>query len=251
MDLVPEFPAEADVIFLAETAKFDDKIVDKIKRQLLAGKTVMITSGLYKALQGRGIEDIVELRITGEKALTKEFWHRRSFWGRHGRVYEAESEILIPQIKYLTNDSWEDISCLTSGVGYPILHSADYGNSRLYVLTIPDNYGDLYKLPAEVLTQIKEVLTKDIYVRLDGPAQVALFVYDNNTFIVESFLDKEVEVKVVLDSRFGKLRDVVSGEGLSGEAQSRPMRWGRQTEPEKMAFGVKLKPHSFRVFQCE
>jgi hypothetical protein len=251
MDLLPEFPAEASMVFLTESAKFDEKIVDKIKARLVAGKPVMITSGLLMALQGKGIEDIVELRYTGEKALTKRFWSRRSFWGRQGAVYEAESEILIPQIKYLTNDSWEEISCLTGGVGYPILHSADYADSRLYILTIPDNYGDLYKYPAEVLRQIREVLMPDFKVRLEGPSQVALFVYDNDTFIVESFRHEPVDIKIVTDRQFGKLRDLVSGEELTGETVATQPRWGGPPTPEKTVLGAQLKPHSYRVFQCE
>jgi hypothetical protein len=251
IDLVPEFPADANMVFLAESAKYDNAIVDKIKGQLTAGKSVMITSGLLKALQGRGIEDIVELRYTDKKAITKRFWHRRGFWGRHGTVYESPSEILIPQIEYLTNDSWEEMSCLASGIGYPILHSADYANSRLYVLTIPDNFGDLYNLPAEVLMQIKEVLMRDLYVRVDGPSQVALFVYDNDTFIVESFLPESVDIRIVADKRVNKLRDLLSDEVLSGQVVSTQPRWGRQMGPKKIVFDIKVKPHSYRVFQCE
>jgi len=252
MDLLPEFPAEANIVFLTESAKFDKKIVDKIKRQLVAGKPVMITSGLLKALQGRGIEDIVEMECTDSKAVTSQFWNRRSFWGRSGKVYESRSPIIIPEIKYLTNDSWEEISCLTNGIGYPILHSADYGKSRLYVLTIPDNFGDLYNLPAEVLTQIREVLSRNIYVRLDGPSQVALFVYDNGSFIVESFLPDSVDVKIVTDKRIGKLRDVLTGDVLSGEELQPPgPRFGPPAVADKMAFNMQIKPHSYRVFQCE
>ena len=249
MDLLPEFPAEANMVFLTESAKFDEAIVQKIKARLIAGKPVMITSGLLKALQGKGIEDIVELRIGDEKAVTKQFLRRRDLRG--GNVYESKSEIVIPEIKYLTNDSWEDILCLAGSNGYPILHSADYANSRLYVLTIPDNYGDLYKYPAEVLNQIREVLTRDFYVRLDGPSQVALFVYDNDTFIVESFLPEPVDVKLVIDSRFSKLRDVVSNDELSGEALASQPRGGGPAAPEKTIFSVQLKPHSYRVFKCE
>jgi hypothetical protein len=253
MDLLPEFPAEANVIFLTESAKFDNGIVAKIKKQLVDGKTVVITSGLYKAMQGRGIEDIVELRIGDEKAVTKQFWRRRDFWGRSGKVYESKSPIVIPEIKYLTNDSWEEISCLTSGIGYPILHSADYANSRLYILTIPDNYGDLYNLPAEILTQIRDVLAKEMYVRLDGPSQIAMFVYDNDTFIVESFRDEPVDVKVVADRRISKLKDILTSEELTGEAIStQPRRFGQATPaPDKTVFKMTIKPHSFRVFRGE
>ena len=249
MDLMPEFPAEANVIFLTESAKFDKSIVAKIKKQLVDGKTVVITSGLYKAMQGQGVEDIVELRIGDEKARTKQFQFQR----RMGPVCESKQEIIIPQIKYLTNDSWEEIFCLASGNGYPILHSADYANSRLYILTIPDNYGDLYNLPAEVLTQIRAVLAKDMYVRLDGPSQVAMFVYDNDTFIVESFRDEPVDVKIVADKRISKLSDILTGEELTGEAVStQPRRFGQAApSPDKTVFKMTIKPHSFRVFKCE
>jgi hypothetical protein len=254
MDLEPEFPTDANIIFLAESAKFDKKIVDKIKGQLIADKTVMITSGLLKALQDSGIEDIVELRCTDKKAVINQFWRRRAFWGRRGAIQESPTNIVIPEIKYLTNDSWEDISCLTSGIGYPILHSADYANSRLYVLTIPDNFGDLYNFPAEVLTQIKKVLMKDLYVRLDGPSQVAIFVYDNDTFIVESFLSESVEVKIVTDRRISKLRDILSDEEFSGQEPPEPPMWGRRRQlqkSDKLVFNIQIKPHSYRVFQCE
>jgi len=167
-----------------------------------------------------------------------------------GGACQSESQIVIPQIKYLTNDSWEEVSCLASGIGYPIFHSADYANSKLYVLTIPDNFADLYNYPTEVLTRIKEVLMQNIYVRVDGPSQVALFVYDNDTFIVESFLRESIDVKVVTDSRITKLRDVLSGEALTGEVLSdRWRRWGRGTGAEKVAFDIQIKPHSYRVFQ--
>jgi hypothetical protein len=248
IELVPEFPADANTVFLAESAKFDKTIVDKIKKQLIAGKTVVITSGLLKALQGKGIEDIVELECTDNKAMFKDF-----MLGWRG-VYPSKADIIIPQIKYLTNDSWEEISCLASGVGYPILHSAGYAKGKLYVLTIPDNFGDLYNYPAEVLTRIKEVLMKDIYVRVDGPSQVALFVYDNNTFIVESFLPEIVDVNIVTDKRISKLRDVLSGEELSGKAPPEPpmsaRRWQRQ-ENDKLIFNTQVKPHSYRAFKCE
>jgi hypothetical protein len=247
MDLMPEFPAEANVIFLTASAKFDEKIVAKIKKQLVDGKTVIITSGLYKALQGKGIEDIVELRIGDEKARTKQFQRRWS------PVCESKQEIIIPQVKYLTNDSWEEIFCLAGADGYPVLHSAGYANSRLYILTIPDNYADLYNLPAEVLTQIRAVLAKEMYVRLDGPAQVAMFVYDNDTFIVESFRDEPVDVKIVADKRISKLSDILTGEELTGEAIStQPRRLGQpEPAPDKTAFKMTIKPHSYRVFKCE
>jgi hypothetical protein len=241
VELVPEFPADANTILLAETAKSDPSIVDKIKKQLTDGKYVVITSGLLRALKDKGISDIVELQVTDRKALV------RDFAAGFGPPSHSIKDILIPQIQYLTNDSWEEVSALGDGVGWPMLHSADYAKGKLYVLTVPDNFGDIYSLPPEVLERIRETLMKDLYVRVDGPAKVSLFVYDNNTFIAESFLPEDAKIRIVLDSRFTKLSDAISGEELSGKEI--PGFWGRKSG--KTGYDAALKPHSFRVFRCE
>jgi len=241
IELVPEFPADAGIVLLAETAGADPAIVDKIKKQLTDGKTVVITSGLLKALKGRGVDDIVELQVTERKALVN------TFAAGFGPPVQAKKDILIPQIQYLTNDSWEEVSALSDGIGWPILHSADYAKGKLYVLTVPDNFGDIYSLPPEVLTRIRETLMKDLYVRVDGPSKVALFVYDNNTFIAESFLPEDAQIRIVLDSKLKKLQDEISGEELPGKEI--PGWWGRKSG--KTGYDATLKPHSFRVFRCE
>ena len=69
--------------------------------------------------------------------------------------------------------------------GCPLLHSATYGKGVLYVLAVPDNVGDLYNLPAGVLSKMKEFVAANLPARLEAPAQVALFLYDNDTLIVE------------------------------------------------------------------
>ncbi|MBN1312678.1 MAG: hypothetical protein JXB30_14775 [Anaerolineae bacterium] len=235
MDIVPEFPHEEDIIFLAEQAGFDKDIVGKIKKQLLTGKDVMITSGLLRALQGRGIEDLVELEYTSKKALVRRFsdWHD---------VYPSQYDILIPQLRYATNDTWEWITALDnhSGSGYPILLRTEYADGNLYVLTIPDNPGDLYAYPREVLTRIKKVLLRDCFVYVDSPSHIGLFVYDNDTFIVASFKEHMLPVKMTVAQQFKKLVELQSGIELEG-----------RLEGDKMIFEAHIEPHGYRVFRAE
>ena len=240
IEMTPHFPIKAGTILLTEAASFDPDLIEKIKQRLLAGNPVVITSGLLKALQGRGIEQIVELQTSDRKATTKDFligWNR---------VYHAERPITVPRIGYLTNDSWEEISCLVGVTGTPLLHSAQYGSSLLYILTIPDSFDDLYVLPIEALNRIKEVVARDLFVRLEAPAQVALFVYDNDAFIVESFLNESIEARLVYDERFAQIQDILSGETFTGQEI---LDWfGRKTG--KQACAISIKPHSFRVFRA-
>ncbi|MFZ0429521.1 MAG: hypothetical protein WAO20_15490 [Acidobacteriota bacterium] len=241
MDLVPEFPVDAPMVLLTESAKFDDSIVEKIRHQLLSGKSVCITSGLLRALENRGLGDIVELRYTDRKARVKDFVVG------FGRTATSDSEILIPEIQYLTNDSWEEVSALAGPNGFPILHSAGYAGGTLYVLTIPENFADLYQLPSEVLGRIRSLLLGQFYVRLEGPSLVSLFVYDNDTFIVESFRDEPIDVRLVVDARLDSLRNLQSGETLAG--QKRPASPWIRGDRDRVVFQTEIKPHSFQVLR--
>jgi len=239
MDIVPEFPAEARTILLTEQARFDPGIVAKIKKQLVDGKNVVITSGLLKALQGKGIEDIVELEYTGRTVAAREFQGGR---GASGSM-RAESDILIPEIRYATNDSWETVSAFTSPsktTGTPMLLSAKYSKGMFYVLTIPQAIGDLYSLPAGVLKQVRDLITRDMYVRMDAPAKVSLFVYDNDKFIVESFQEDMVQARVITEKRITKLHDLVSGQELSGTPQG-----------DTTVFDLRLSRGGYRAFSAE
>jgi hypothetical protein len=240
MDLYPEFPAEEDLILLTESAKFDPDIIVKIKKQLRDGKEVIITSGLLRALEGNGIEDIVELQYTNRKALVKEY---KAGWGS---IVTGDEKILIPQIQYLTNDSWEQVSALDGGLGWPLLHRADYANGNLYVLTIPDNFADLYNLPEGVLNKIRDTLSKHHSIRLYGPSKISIFLYDNNTAVVHSFRDAPVDVKLVVAKGKG-IKDILSGEILKGK--DIPGFWG-QPSTEK-TFALTVKPHSYRLVKVE
>jgi hypothetical protein len=245
MDIVPEFPADENMIFLTQAASFDPKIVEKIKGQLVAGKSVMITSGLLKALQGKGIEDIVELRYTDRKAMVKTFV-------TDNKRNDSKQEIIIPQIQYFTNDSWEEIAALDETNGWPILHMANYSKGIMYVLTVPESFTDLYNMPAGALNKIREALSGKIKLYIEGPGKVSMFFYDNNTFIVESFLDESTELKIVADKQFKKVGDVISGESYSGTIREPDMGWWARSKGEqKMIFNFTVKPHSYRVFKIE
>jgi hypothetical protein len=253
IDLYPTFPTNADMLLLTECAKFDPDIVAKIKGQLTAGKSVVITSGLLRALQGKGIEDIVEVQYTDRKILARDYL--AGFGAGNGSSLSDADDagILFPDIRFLTNDAWPIIRALANGRGYPLLLMDRYSKGVLYIWTIPENFNDLYRLPPGVTSAIKNYVMNDFPVRVDGPSRVALFAYDNNTFIVESYLPTETDVKVSVLGEFTKLRNLVTGEVLNAEPRPEAsQRRGRQRVVEQRnAFKVHLLPHSYSVFAAE
>jgi len=232
VDLTPQFREDAPIVFLNESARYDPAIVSRIEKQLVAGKSVVVTSGLVRALQGKGFERIADLEVTDRRILARQF---SNFWGG---VWDADHDVLLPQLRYATNDSWEEITALAGANGFPLFHHADYGKGRLYVLTVPDNFADLYALPVPVLDHLRRQITKGLPVRLQGPSQVSLFAYDNDTYVVHSFLDRMGTVELSADGKDVTLVDLLTGAAVPGQARG-----------DATVFPVFLEPHSYRAFE--
>jgi hypothetical protein len=242
MDMYSSFPTDAKVVLLTEQAKYDPDIMTKIKAQLVKGGDVVITSSLLAAIPDK-IAQVCELRAN-KYALVNDF-------GNYGTI---SKDILIKQVQYQTNDAWELASAgrpLKGGVsGYPMLLRASYSKGNLYVMTIPEDFGNLYDLPQGVLNLFREVLSRDLDLRIDAPAKVSLFLYDNNTFIVESFLDHPVTIKVRAKAGVDTITDMLSGETIHRLPGQQPgQRVGHLKNDDKNnVFVVTLMPHSYRVF---
>ena len=206
MDMYPQWQERQQILLTQQAAK-DPQIVARIKTQLKKGGDVIITTGLLKAIKDQ-LADVCELECGDLKAIVNDF----GWFGKSGR------EFIIPQVKYFTNDAWEVVSAgrpLNGGVsGYPILLRDTYSKGMLFVLTIPDDFGNLYDYPAGALNIIRRAMSKDVGAYIEGPSKVALFPYDNKTLVVENFNDEAVSLRVVINSQVSSLRNLLTGQQL-------------------------------------
>jgi len=256
IELSPTFPAHADLLLLTESAAADPDIVERIHDQLSAGKNVVITSGLLRALQGRGIERIAEIEHTGRSVAVRDFID--GYGAGNGASLDDPSHdnpaIVFPELRFYTNDAWPIIRATAGARGFPIVLMNRYSRGILYVLNIPDNIADLYNLPRGVLTQIKAYIQRDFPVRIDAPALVSLFVYDNDTFIVQSFRDAPATVNVSIAGENVRLSNLLSNETLRAPASklttSAPSNSSRRnSDPPRTTVPVTIEPHSYQVFR--
>lgn len=250
IELYPTFPKDASVILLTESAKADANVISEMKSALEAGKTVVITSGLERALEGKGIEDLVELRNTGMQEVVS------SFIGAFGpgagtSMGAAEKPILFPQIRFLTNDAWPVVRGIADNNGFPILLMDQYSKGKLFVLTIPDNFTDLYEMPEGALDAIRSYILADFPVHLEAPAKVSLFAYDNGSYVVESFRDEPVDVTIQVPAGF-RMSNLVTGEQLAQQpAQQSTGRTRRGAVSTNVSsYRVQLQPHSYLAFMA-
>lgn len=241
MDLKPVFPVDADLVFLSESAAQDTQILQHMKTHLLAGKRLVITSGLVKALQEKGLDDIAELRVTDRKLAVDSF-----VVGWAPETFMPCQPILFPQIKAMTNDSWEEVSCIADWAGCPFITAVRYGDGKMHILTMPDNPSDLYNLPKEVLDKLRAVFASGaIPVSLEQtPAKVSLMVYDNDTFVLQSFLDVATDVTISISGNRPMLREL----GMAHDDYELHYISQDQDVGECARFCVRLKAHAFRAF---
>ena len=242
MDMYPQWQERQQILLTQQAAK-DPQIVEKIKGQLKKGGDVIITTGLLKAIKEQ-LADVCELYCGDLKAIVNDF----------GWFGKSEREFIIPQVKYFTNDAWEVVSAgrpLNGGVsGYPILLRDTYSKGMLFVLTIPDDFGNLYDYPAGALNVIRRAMSKDVGAYIEGPSKVALFPYDNKTLVIENFNDEAVTLRVVINQKVGSLRNLMTGDQLKPATlpQTRPM-WGRNLffgYPDgATVFDLQLPAHSY------
>ena len=218
IDLYPEYPAQAHTILLTQAAASDPAIIGKIDASLGGGANVIVTSGFLEAMQGRGFGQLAEWQPTGHTISIGQYFD--GFGAGRGKELSEPGKsaaVLFPEVRFYTNDSWGIIRGVAAAKGFPIVLMNHYSKGTLYLWTMPENFGDLYKLPRPMVTRIKQYLFGALPVQVDAPDHVALFTYDNGAFVVENFRDDEANVGIL---RKGQAAEIVA-----------------------------IAPHSFRVFK--
>jgi hypothetical protein len=234
----PEYPADSRKIFLTESAAADPCIISKINKSLLDGSDVIVTSGFVKAMTGKGFENLANIRWTGRKALVKRYALSSNGFNLDN-VADSDKTVLLPWMGMATNDTWVLAEGLGEDNNIPVLMAVNYGKGHLYILTIPDDFGDLYHYPQEVLLLARSVLSSNSPVILDTVAKIGLFTYDNDTFVVESFLPQPNDVKIIVNKPDAKLLNLISGKETTGI-----------DEGSSTVFIETIQQSTYKVFKC-
>jgi hypothetical protein len=248
IEMYPQWP-DARTVFLTQAAATDPHIVSEIEGHLRGGNNVIITSGLLRAIQDKGFDQVTDMRVTRDVAAATEYVEGFGFGA--GTVLGHSKPILFPLIHFYTNEEWAVLRGVARQGGVPLLLMDHYGKGELYVLAVPEEMNDLYALPAPVLNALRRYLTPGLPVRLEGPSQVSLFEYGNGTFVVESYLDHPVAVRIV--GGFAHLTNLTTGAGADGEPVpalpsflAPPSATATQRQ---FGYDLSLEPHSFLAFR--
>ncbi len=234
LELTCRFPAKAKSVLLTAAAAADPNLLSEIKMFLKNGGKVIMTSGLLKRMQDRGMDEFLSARVDGYATVN------RASNLNFTDVFDLSRAITIPIVQAPTNDCWGEILGVSQGGNaYPFLVAGSYSDGQIFVLTVPDDFSDFYALPRQTLLQIKRQILDDRDVVLDAPTGVSLFAYQNHTLILQSFLRHNTRVAL----RFKKavrLIDVLSGKVWTGHKRD-----------GETVFDLGLRANRFQVLRYE
>jgi hypothetical protein len=249
VEMYPRWP-DAKTVFLTQAAATDPNIVSEIERHLRGGGNVIVTSGLLRAIQDKGFDEVTDMRVTRDVVPATEYVEGFGFGG--GTVLGHSKPILFPLIHFYTNEEWAVLRGVDNQAGVPLLLMDHYGKGELYVLAVPQEMNDLYSLPAPVLDALRRYLSPGLPVRLEGPAQVSLFEYGNGSFVVESYLDRPVAVRII--GSFAHLTNLTAGGTSSGvpiPAAPSFLSPSTATATPQLGYELRIEPHSFVALRKE
>lgn len=208
----PFFPADAPRMFLTASSACDPEIIDKLDAYLVKGGKAIVTSGFVKATLGRGVERFTSLRDRHRTVAVKDFMVECLRPGYDREILHGSREILIPVLENRNNATWiQQCKGIHEEESYTLLARDTYGRGEMITLCVPESFSDLKYLPVSMLSYMRrEFRVNGVY--LEGAPMISLFHYDNDSFILYPYLDREThDTDIFLHVQDGKaLTEVVS-----------------------------------------
>ena len=121
------------------------------------------------------------------------------------------------------------------------------GPGRLLILNAPENFADLYKLPAGVVGVLNAEMSFGQAAYLASEPKMSLIAYDNGALCVHSFRPMVSRARVVVRGECAGIRDIESGRvykepvRLPGPERRGDAARTRDAEPE-YAFDILIGP---------
>ena len=240
----PYFPEDAEKLLLTRSSACDPDVVDKLEAWLRkTGGTALVTTGFLEATADRGVHRLTSVRLRG-RSVTCDRWRVEELNRQYVSLFPmGERPITLPVAEFRNNASWAVVKAAKGEESYAMLLVDPYCDGQLWTLAAPDAFPDLYHVPAEALSRIRQALPVN-GVWLEGPARIGLFVYDNDTFVVYPFVMEGVQ------------RTVVKLHVKGAKALTLPCEGGRRLEPlyhrdDEAVFEVEAMPGRFVLYGIE
>ena len=210
----PYFNENAFSILLTQSSAYAPDAMEKLEAYVRKGGNAVITVGFLREMYDKGIKDMTSVRLTHRHVMGQEYMiDNANYTNTH--CAKADEPAMFEILDYKTNATWADILLLAGENNFPVMTEDYYGKGRLFILNVPENFADLYKLPKEVWRSINKHISMGQRVYIAGDSKCSFFAYDNNVYGIQSYSAKEENYQVIVRGECKGIRDLESGKVYS------------------------------------
>ena len=210
----PYFNENASSILLTQSSAYALDAMEKLEAYVRKGGNAVITVGFLREMYDKGIKDMTSVRLTHRHVMGQEYMiDNANYTNTH--CAKADEPAMFEILDYKTNATWADILLLAGENNFPVMTEDYYGKGRLFILNVPENFADLYKLPKEVWRSINKHISMGQRVYIAGDSKCSFFAYDNNVYGIQSYSAKEESYQVIVRGECKGIRDLESGKVYS------------------------------------
>ncbi len=223
----PVFDADAPLLFLSETSAGDDDVMPKLEAYVRAGGHAIVTTGFLRRTYDKGIREMTSVRLTHRHMLGDTYLVNPYDTPAGTTVSKGDRQVLFEILDVKTNATWCDVKVVAGENNFPVMTEDFYGKGRLYVLNVPENFSDLYRLPREVWQMVSKRFSRGMDVFVAGGSRVNLFAYDNGVYGLYGYGAARNTAQVFVKGECRGIRDLETGVvyPTAGE-MARPSRQG-------------------------
>ena len=248
LEPVPDFPEDAPAVLLTQRSACVPDTVEKLEAYVRKGGKAIVTIGFLRQAYDRGIRDMTSVRLTGRHVAGSHYMiDLCEFDYSSIRYAHGDEKVLFEALDYKTNATWADVLLLCGENNFPVLTEDYYGCGKLLILNVPENFADLYRLPAAVAGILCRELSAGLPFYLSAEPKWSLIAYSNETFCLHSFRSMLSHARIVVRGKCAGLRDLETGAEyrnavlLPAPCKRQDGAVSRSAEPE-YAFEVVVAP---------
>ncbi len=207
----PEFNDRAEMVLLTETSAYDETAVEKLEAYLRKGGNAVITTGFLRRCYDRGIKELTSVRLTDRHVLGGEYMISHYNYRDSTVFCKGQERLLFEILTYKTNATSSNINIIAGEHTFPLMTEDSYGKGRLFILNVPENFADLYKLPKAVWAGINKYVSLGQQVYTAGEGKHSLLAYDNGKYAIQSYNPTATIVDVIVRGECSGIRDLETG----------------------------------------
>ncbi len=249
----PYFNENAPVVLFTQSTAHAPDAMEKLEKYVRSGGNAVVTAGFFHEMYHKGIKELTSVRLTHRHVLGNEYMiNHANYTDVHYAT--APEKVLFEVLDYKTNASVSDITLIAGEDNFPIMTEDNYGKGRFFILNVPENFAELYKLPREVIQGINKHLSMGQRMYLGCTPKYNLFAYDNNVYGIRSYRPMADVCQVIVRGKCKGLRDPETGTVYDACLPlATPCPRGDATcvidEPAEFAFPVKMAPGTMKFLE--